>query len=164
MAVSMRNAKVGDVYSVPLSNKVAGYFQFIGLDMTMLNSEVVRVFKCGGGPHDHIGKCSVAAGETDFYVHVAIKWGIQMGLWRYESNCPVEVDINQISFRDSADYGNPDIKFSRNWYTWKVGDNQKYVGELNHEQLNHDIGIVVSPPDIVEKMRTGSYSFVYPTS
>jgi hypothetical protein len=45
---------------------------------------------------------------------------------------------------------------------WKINEDPKSVGRLNGENRHAEIGIVVNPLDIVERMRAGKYNFVYP--
>lgn len=37
--------KIGDIFSVPISDKEKRYMQLIAFDLTQLNSDVVRIFK-----------------------------------------------------------------------------------------------------------------------
>ncbi len=76
-------------------------------------------------------------------------------------NAPVPGRID-VTFRDSADYGNPSVKISSEWYIWKPNEEQKYVGKLPEKFYSSEIGIVVAPPDIANRILTGSYGIVYP--
>jgi hypothetical protein len=103
----------------------------------------------------------VVADDVDFYAHVVVNWGIKMGLWNKVGKVPFGGAVDAL-FRDSKDYGNPEVKTSNNWYVWKINQPFERVGKLEGDYRKADIGIVVSPPDIVDRMRTGQYNFVYP--
>ena len=46
---------------------------------------------------------------------------------------------------------------------WHINDDQfTYVGELEGENRKAEIGVVVNPFDIVKRIKTGYYDFVYP--
>ncbi|MDN5678715.1 MAG: hypothetical protein L0G73_09855, partial [Acinetobacter sp.] len=55
------------------------------------------------------------------------------------------------------------IKISHNWFVWHINDDKfSYVGNLKEENRKAEIGVVVNPFDIVERIKTGKYNFVYP--
>ena len=64
-------------------------------------------------------------------------------------------------FRDTKDYG-PNIDVSDNWFIWFINEDTKFVGRLEGANRNADVGVVVRPIDIVDRMRTGKYNFKYP--
>jgi hypothetical protein len=102
----------------------------------------------------------VVKDEVVFYAHVVIKWGIEMELWEKVGNQPYS-DKLDVLFRASKDYGKQ-IKVSNNWRVWRVNEKFQSVGKLEGDFRRAEIGIVVSPPDVVQRMRTGEYDFVYP--
>ena len=85
----------GDIFEVPLDNNTKGYFQFIMLDLTQLNSEVIRVFR-KQYPHDEtIHLAEIVKDEVHFYAHVIIKFGVKMGLWKKIGNLPLKVPLQK---------------------------------------------------------------------
>ena len=49
------------------------------------------------------------------------------------------------------------------WFVWRINDTKfTQVGKLVGENRNAEIGIVVNPYDVVERMQTGKFSFSYP--
>ncbi len=55
------------------------------------------------------------------------------------------------------------IKIFQNWYVWHINDDQfTYVGELEGKTVKPKSGVVVNPFDIVKRIKTGYYDFVYP--
>ena len=92
--------------------------------------------------------------------------GIRLNLW--EKVGKVEfADKIDVFFRGTEDFGTKNGKskalISENWYVWQIGDNKTLkVGKLTGEYRNAEIGLVVNSYDIVERMKTGKYSFFYP--
>ncbi|TAL67809.1 MAG: hypothetical protein EPN82_13295 [Bacteroidetes bacterium] len=154
--------KIGDIFSVQIDDNNKKYMQYIINDMTQLNSDVIRAFKTVYQIDDNFDLADILKGEVEFYSHCVLDIGIKYGYWKKVGNIVDVGKINHILFRDSSDYGNPAIKVSNNWWVWKINDDQKYIGKLRGKYLSAEIGIVVTPEDIVTRLRTGKYDFVYP--
>ncbi len=152
--------KIGDVFMAQLDGNGKKYFQYIANDLTMLNSSVIRTFRKRYPADAKPDLQEVVADEVDFYAHVVIKWGIKMSLWEKAGKVPFSGKLD-VLFRDSQDYGSG-LGTSYNWLIWKVNEEQKYVGKLGGEHQRAEIGVVVAPVDIVERMRTGKYRYVHP--
>jgi hypothetical protein len=152
--------KIGDVFSVPLDSRTKKYFQYIANDLTQLNNDVIRAFgrtyPIDGAPDFR----EVVVDDVDFHAHVVIKWGIKMELWRKIGTVPYSEKLH-VLFRDSNDYGKQ-VKISHDWQVWQINESFQNIGKLTRDYQNAEIGIVVSPPDIVQRMRTGKYDFSYP--
>lgn len=156
--------KQGDIFEVPLENNKKGYFQYILVDTTQLSSSVIRVFKKHYSKEETVDLEDVVKEEVSFYAHAILKVGIKMNLWQKVGNMQVEEDIEAPYFRCSADYGNPEIKISNDWYIWKVNEKFEDVDKLNETQKKYDIGVVIAATEIPERMNTGKYSYFYPAS
>lgn len=156
------STKIGDVFSVKIDDNSKKYFQYINSDITQLNSDVIRVFKKIYPINSNPDLLEVVKGEVEFYAHCVTKWGIKLGFWKKVGNIENVGKTDSILFRDSSDYGSPEIKISNNWWVWKINQKQKQVGALEGEYRNAEIGIVISPDSIVHRMRTGEYDFKYP--
>jgi len=154
--------KEGDVFEISLGTK-KGYFQFLTYDLTQLNSAVIKVFKEKYDVDYKTNINDVLSGGLGFYAHVDLKYGIKIKIWSKIGNCKILENINEIFFRDSDDYGNPEVEISNNWYIWRINEDTKFVGVLNDVQKKYDIGVIVRPQDIVTKMKTGFYDFSYPS-
>jgi len=160
------NTKIGDVFSVKIDENNKKYFQLIAFDLTQLNSDVIRAFK-KVYPIDMSPDLSeIVNGEVEFYAHCVTKWGLKMNLWE-KIGSTVEVgNTTHILFRGTSDYGewinDGPIKISHKWYVWKINENFRDVGKLVGENRKAEIGVVVNPYDIVERIKTGKYSFFYP--
>lgn len=162
-----KNTKIGDVFAVKLDNDKKKYFQLIAFDLTQLNSDVIRSFKKVYPLEADIDLLEIVNGEVEFYAHCVTKFGLKMNLWEKVGNISEVGDISNILFRDTNDYGAKvgaeKIKVSINWYVWHINDEDfTRVGRLEGENRKAEIGVVVNPYDIVERIKTGKYEFVYP--
>lgn len=159
--------EIGDIFSVTLDNGNKRFFQYIANDQTQLNSDVIRSFK-REYPADEIPVFSeLLAGDIDFHAHTMINIGVKQDLYKQEGKSIVYPPLDGILFRDTNDYGkkvgDEPIKISENWYVWKINDkNFTKVGKLVGDDRKAEIGIVMPPFAIVERIKTGNYNFVYP--
>ena len=156
---------LGSVFVAKLDNRIKKYFQYIADDETQLNSRVIRVFKKAYAIEDNPDLKEVAKGVVDFYAHVVIRWGMQMKLWEKVGNVK-DLGNTNVLFRDTEDAGRhinePPVEESEKWYVWRINGPFQWAGKLEGENRRVEIGVVVSPPDIVNRMRTGKYRVVYP--
>jgi hypothetical protein len=161
------NTTIGDFFSVKKDDNNKKYFQLIAFDLTQLNSDVIRAFKQVYPPDVNPDLQEIVNGEVEFYAHCVTKLGLKMKLWESVGNV-AEVGItSNIIFRDTNDYGakmgEEPIKVSNKWYVWRINDKDfTSVGKLQGENRKAEIGVVVNPHAIVERIKTGKYSFVYP--
>ena len=110
----------------------------------------------------------IVNGEVEFYAHCVTKWGVKMNLWEKVGNNKEIGALEHILFRDTNDYGckvgEEPVKISSKWYVWHINDeNFTRVGKLVGENRNAEIGVVVNPYDIVARIKTGKYNFIYPS-
>ena len=158
--------KIGDVFSVQIGDRTNKYFQLIAYDRTQLNSDVIRAFKAPYPSNTNVDFAEVVNGEVEFYAHCVTRFGVKMGLWEKVGKFEEIGRLDQILFRDTNDYGHKQgeepVRVSNSWYVWHVNEGFRDVGELTGENRKAEIGVVVNPYDIVERMKTGKYSFFYP--
>jgi hypothetical protein len=152
--------KIGEVYAAPLETGKK-YFQYIAKDPSQLNSQVIRAFKELHAIDARPDVNQIVRGTVDFHVHVMIGLGVKLNLWEKAGKVGFS-ERPDVLFRNTNDYGRPDVKVSYNWHVWKIGEKFRRVGELRGEERRAEIGIVVNPYDVVNRMQTGEYSFVYP--
>lgn len=162
MSVAKIRPTVGDVFSVELESGQTGFFQYIADDSTQLNSNVIRVFLDKQSRTQLPKVESIVLGEVHFVAHVFLRVGLKFGAWERIGNSHITGGLDTL-FRDSDDYGNPQIDFSDRWYIWNIGERQRFVGKLSFEYQHAEIGVVVSPEQINLRMSAGSYSFKYPS-
>ena len=129
-------------------------------DLTQLNSDVIRAFKKTYPIDCKPDLQEVVSDEVDFYAHVVTKRGIKMKLWEKAGNAPVPYKLDVV-FRNTNDYGER-VPFSERWHVWRPNEEFQDVGRLTGDYRKADIGIVVTPEDIVHRMRSGHYPFRYP--
>lgn len=159
--------EIGDIFSVTIDNGNKKYFQYIANDLAQLNSDVIRCFK-KEYPGDEIQDFSeVTSGEIDFHAHTMINIGVKQNHYKQEGKGIVYPALDSILFRDTNDYGKKvgeePIKVSENWFVWKINDKSfTKVGKLAGDNRKAEIGIVIPPFAIVERIKTGKYNFVYP--
>jgi hypothetical protein len=156
----------GDVFSVKIDENHKKYFQLIAYDLTQLNSDVIRAFKEVYPINENPGLSDIVKGEIDFYAHCVTKFGVKLNLWEKVGNIKDTGDISLALFRGTSDYGKKidgkRIEISNNWYIWRINEDFKDVGKLEGENRKAEIGVVVNPYDIVERIKTGKYNFFYP--
>lgn len=160
------NTKIGDVFSVKLNERSKKFFQYIANDLTQLNSDVIRAFKTVYTLDIQPELSDIIHDEVDFYAHCVTKFGVKMGLWETVGNSQDIGDLSAILFRGSSDSGSrpgEQIQISDKWYVWRINDNGfSVVGKLEKENRKAELGIVVNPYDIVDRMKEGKYNFFYP--
>jgi hypothetical protein len=152
--------KIGDIFAVRQDASMK-YFQYVADDSTQLNSEVIRAFKSTYPIDASADLTDIVAGEIDFYAHVVIAWGIRKHLWEKVGNVPFTGKLTAL-FRRSSDYGDRSVRTSSNWYVWRVNEEFQPVSKLEADHRKADIGIVVTPEDVIDRRRTGEYHFSYP--
>ncbi len=153
--------KIGDIFCVHVSEGAHRYFQYVANDMTQLNSSVIRVFKKNYPAGQTINFDEIVRDEVDFYAHCVLAWGIQFGHWQKVGKSQ-NIGAVEAWFRNSEDYGKPEIIVSNKWYVWKINKEFKFIGRLTDKYKSAEIGVVVTPEDVVKRIRTGAYDFVYP--
>jgi hypothetical protein len=153
--------KNGDMFSAVIDENNKKYFQYVANDLTQLNSAVIRVFKKYYSVNEKPDLNKIINDEIDFYAHVVLGLGIKLKYWNKVGNV-TDVGKVDVLFRDSSDYGNPNVKISNNWWIWRINEPMKSVGKLKGTNQRAELGLVISPDSIVHRMRTGKHDFVYP--
>lgn len=162
--------KIGDVFEVVLKNKTKGYVQYIGNDIEQLNSDVVRVFKTRYSADHTPDLKDVVKDGVEFYAHVTgVEFGVVNGEWERIGNINQLGDLKAPLFRDPGDGSERRDgelhfwpKISKSWYIWRMGQKKTYVEKLEGENIKADMGLVIWPDSVIERMETGKYSGFYP--
>jgi len=153
--------RLGDIFAVKIDEANRKFFQYIGDDREMLNSRVIRAFAEKVPLNETPDFEALVRGEVEFYAHVAIRLGLRMELWEKVGKAK-ELGRLDILFRDAWEWEAGKMDNPR-WYIWKMNEPYVVLGAtLPEEYKQADVGMVLSPPSIVERMKTGRYSFVYP--
>lgn len=159
--------KIGDIFSVTLDNGNKKYFQYIANDLTQLNSDVIRSYKIEYLSDEKPEFFELLAGEIDFHAHTMINVGVKLNLFNQEGKSMVYPEIKNILFRSTLDFGKKvneePVKISNNWRVWHINDvDFTVVGKLYGENRKAEIGIVMPPLAIVERIKTMKFDLVYP--
>ena len=167
MVAKRIRTKIGDVFSVKVSESGIKYFQLIAFDLTQLNSDVIRAFKKVYTLDEHPTLSEIVNGEVEFYAHCVTNFGPKLSLWEKVGSIADVGDTSHILFRCSSDgarkLGEIPVQISYRWHVWHINDKRfTYVGKLEGENRKAEIGLVVNPWDIVDRIKTGKYNFWYP--
>lgn len=152
---------VGSIFRVHAQAKRVRYFWCVGIDRTQLNSALIVVFRRLHEATVRPNLEEIIADDTDFYCHVFLSAGTRQGLWHKAGFRRVDRVLPML-FRDSADYGDPSVRVSEQWYVWKPNEPFRKVGRLTGDLRHAEIGVVVARDRVVERIRTGLYGFQYP--
>jgi hypothetical protein len=157
--------KTGDIFEVNLGNNTKGYVQYIADDTEQLNSSVVRVFKKRYPVESAPSFDEITTGDVEFYSHITdIKHGEKDGTWRKVGKSEDIGDIKKPIFRSCSE----DITMyspshlSKHWYVWRIGEESQTVRPGNKVLEQSDIGMVIWPESIKERMETGKYHAFFP--
>lgn len=157
--------KIGDVFCVKLDDRNKQFFQYVANDLSQLNSDVIRAFIKIYPIDKNPDLSEVIKDEIAFYAHCVTSLGIKLGVWEKAGKAAIEGKLD-VLFRDTNDcghkLGDEPVKVSDKWYVWKINEKFERVGKLEGENIKAEIGVIVNPFDIVHRMRTGEYGFVYP--
>ncbi|WP_035644067.1 hypothetical protein [Flavobacterium sp. ASV13] len=159
--------KKGDVFFVKINENSKRYFQYITNDLKQLNSDVIRCFKKTYSLEEKPNLDEIIKDEIFFYAHCVTKWGVKLGYWEKSGNITDVGTFEHILFRDTNDYGTirgqEPIKVSNSWFVWRIGDlKSTFIGKLEGDNRNAEIGIVMDPESIVHRIKTGEYDGSYP--
>ncbi|MGL5317447.1 MAG: Imm26 family immunity protein [Bacteroidales bacterium] len=158
----VKTTKIGDVFVVQIDDHHKKYMQYIASDMEQLNSDVIRAFSKVYETHENPELSQIINDRVDFYAHCVTKSGIRYGFWELVGNIQDVGSLEDILFRTSYDFGDSDIKISRNWRIWKLGYESTDVNKLEGGFRSAYLGMVYAPHRIVERIKTGVFSYSYP--
>lgn len=153
--------KVGDVFCIEIDSLYKQFFQFVAIDMSQLNSSVVRVFMTKY-PNDYKPVIEdIVQDDVWFYAHVVLKFGIQDGLWYKCGKSKNVGDTEHIAFRLTSEFDISCIDKSYNWYVWFLNKENVHIGELKGKYKDYDLGLIFSPKSFVGKIRYGEFPIKY---
>ncbi|MGE3467285.1 MAG: hypothetical protein AB7J13_10160 [Pyrinomonadaceae bacterium] len=158
--------KIGDIFSVQTGEKTKKHFQLIACDRTQLNSDVIRAFKTTYPFDQEVDLSKIVSDEVDFYAHCITKWGVKLGYWDKVGRSDNVGSLDHILFRGTQDYGHKDgeepIRVSNSWYVWRINEPFRDIGKLTGINRNAEIGVVMDPISIVNRIQKGEYGGFYP--
>ncbi|MDQ1803095.1 hypothetical protein RAH57_03800 [Chryseobacterium sp. CKR4-1] len=159
--------QIGDIFSIPINDEEKRYMQLIAIDLTQLNSDVVRIFEKKYFLEENPNDETIINDKILNYAHCVCDLGLKMNLWiKTGSNSNIG-NIGSILFRDTDDYGvgpgEEPIRISNNWFVWHINDETfTKVGKLDEKNRDSYIGIVINPLGIVEIAKGNKYPINYP--
>ena len=137
------------------------YFQFIHLDMTQLNSEVIRAFTKSYDLNEDPVIDEIVKDKIDFHAHTMIRSGYKMGLYSKKGSSIPDL-TEEVIWRQADHDGNLNSEICKKWFTWRSNTAMKsYDGELKGLRSTEDAS-VHNPIDVVERIKNGKFLYVLP--
>ena len=159
--------KIGNVFCVEIDGSYKCYFQYVCNDRSMLNSDVIRVFKTRY-PMDYEPVVKdIVRDEVAFHAHTIIRAGIFHEAWYKVGPSAIISDAHEKvlwGITKSVDMdkdGNVmDVDPMRHWSIWHI-DNEKYeIGEIpNDYNIQIEPGGVFPYVEILTRIRLGYYKY-----
>jgi hypothetical protein len=126
-----------------------------------MGSAIIHVFKGDFERRSDQKIDEIVGRDVMFVAHVFLKAGYSLGLWRKIGHAAAPAQVGTV-FRTSGDFGKGSSGVSRDWYIWRVNEPQERVGALPAEYHSAEIGAVMPPQEIAERLLTGRYRVIYP--
>ena len=159
--VRRMSKRIGSIYQVEVDADTVRYFWDVGTDHSMLGSALIVVFRRSYPKSATPDFDEVVAGEVDFYCHATVLVGRKLGYWSKVGFRRVTRSFPML-FRRSDDYGDPSVRVSERWYVWEPNGPCRQVGRLSGELTTAEIGVVLPPDAVVNRIRTGVYDMFFP--
>lgn len=153
--------KIGDIFSIKLSENSKIFFQYVGQDTHQMYSDVIRVFKKKYELEYKPSLEEIINDSVYFYTHVFLKIGIKREFFKKLGNNE-DTGVTNVLFRSTNDVGK-NIEISSSWWVWKINEESKFIGKLTNQYVNSELGVIVLPEDIIYRALHGKYPFVYPS-
>jgi len=128
----------------------------------MLDSTVVRIFSGAYEKNKAPSVEDVVSSKIEFYAHVFLNACVKFGPWKKVGTAPYPDKI-KVNFRASWDDGDPEVKVSHRWYVWRINETFIDIGTLTPEYHDAEIGCVLPPQVIAQRMQTGTFGMNYPS-
>ena len=154
MGTARIKIKYGDIFKVKISDNEVCYLQYLANDINQLNGDVIRVFKDRYKDEDTPSPEEVINGEIDFYCHVFLKRGVQLGFWTQYAHSDNVGDLKKVYFKNYIDA----LPWSTYWYAWNIYDsNPKEYKKLPRRFQNAFWGTLFQPSTVFHKITTGRF-------
>lgn len=160
--------KIGDVYYADLGNGWKGYFQYVAIDQTVLNSNVIRVFKKRYKTDENPSIEEIIKDEVQFYAHTFLRPGIYFDYWHKvgKSNDIKIEEVKKVWFGLADDTDEDwkgriiDVDPRKHWRIWHLNENEKKIGRLPKKYRDIvEYGAAVCYLQIFERMKYGYYKY-----
>ena len=133
--------------------------QYLPDDSSCLHANVIRIFDYVTEENREIDIQVITTKPVACYGHVILKEGIKLGAWSKIGHILLEATLELPTFRLTNEVG---LEKSYDWFIWKVGEDHITIGELTDKYRHLDIGTVVHPLELRDKVITGKDGFTYP--
>ena len=154
MGTARIKIKYGDIFKVKISDNEVCYLQYLANDINQLNGDVIRVFKDRYKDEDTPSPEEVINGEIDFYCHVFLKRGVQLGFWTQYAHSDNVGDLKKVYFKNYID-SFPCMTY---WHAWNIYDsNLKEYKKLPRRFQNAFWGTLFQPSTVFHKITTGRF-------
>jgi hypothetical protein len=159
--------KIGDVFSVPISETEKRYMQLIAFDDLQLNSDVIRCFAKIYNVNDMPEIVDIISADVLFAAHCATDFGLKLKLWSRVGNIGNIGKLDGLLFKSTDDYarkaGEAPVLISDNWHVWSLFDKKfRKVGKLHGIYHNAFNGLIFNPYGILELAKGNEYPLNYP--
>ncbi len=152
--------RVGDIYRIRLSDGKVGYMQHLANDSTQLSSNIVLVLRSGYLPTEKPSFEQVSM-HDGFFAHVFLNAGETLKIWeRIDHSRPVAPEPLPIVWTIYSDK-DQNLEVSKNWQVWRTNEEMR-VPLSQEELVNCELGLVVSPTQIVHRIEHFAYSLKHP--
>jgi hypothetical protein len=152
--------RVGDIYRITVNRSEYAYAQHLTNDSTQLSSNVVFVFgkKLRANEEFRLEQASRSEG---FFAHVFLKAGETLKIWqRVAWSPPFISEPIPVLWSKCADKDRQ-LESTENWLVWRTNEERR--APSNREELtNSELGMVMNPTQILERIEHASYSIKYP--
>jgi hypothetical protein len=78
--------KIGDIFEAKVDEEYKKYFQMICTDASLLNSDVIRIFKKKYPLDSNQNVEQIIQDDIDIYTHCSIKLGLKLNFWKTFTN------------------------------------------------------------------------------
>ncbi len=154
MGTARIKIKYGDIFKVKISDNEVCYLQYLANDINQLNGDVIRVFKDRYKDEDTPSPEEVINGEIDFYCHVFLKRGVQLGFWTQYAHSDNVGDLKKVYFKNYID-SFPCMTY---WHAWNIYDSKLIeYKKLPRRFQNAFWGTLFQPSTVFHKITTGRF-------
>jgi hypothetical protein len=133
--------------------------QHLANDRSQLNSNIVLVIPIKYPANEKFEVKKITANDG-FFAHVFLKAGETLKVWEYvQRTNPVIIDIPVIWAMCSVE--DLRLEVSHSWQVWRTNEEMRLP--LSQDELTEaEFGMVMSPPQIVDRIEQSAYSMKIP--
>lgn len=155
MKKRVKTTKIGDIFVTEIDTTVKRYIQLIAIDKSLLNSDVIRVFKKSYPIESESSIDDIISDEVDFYSHTTTSAGVKFELWKLVGNTPKIGIINHILFYSIAELPDEFGVWVNQWRYWKISQEEEYSSKpkSQYKGKGAESGLIFSPYSIINRLQ-----------